>query len=117
MESNTLDDVEATGDMETILKDIPAEERFPLMVERQLDRLISAEPTGWSHPSQVLFRPRVPYESLLRACTARSEILTEEESSYRGRLEGVRGKLALAVRIEASARRRRKEMERTRWAS
>jgi hypothetical protein len=91
---------------EAIFEDVPAEERFSLEVESQLNRLVAA-PVAWTHPSQVLPRPRIAYSDLLMACRMLATRVESEEEAYRTRLEEVQEKLERAVRIETSARRRR----------
>ena len=76
-------------------------------IERQLDQLVAA--SGWSHPVQVLERPRAEFSALLRACRLRMQAAEGEELAQ---LEGVEAKLEEAVRLAASARRRRQEMRR-----
>ena len=72
------------------------------MVEIQLDQLIAAE--EWSHPVQVLERPRSDLRDLLAASRRRLRGLRGQEKA---RLVVVRQRLERAVRIAETARRRR----------
>jgi hypothetical protein len=72
------------------------------MVEIQLDQLIAAG--DWSHPVQVLERPRSDPRDLLAASRRRLRAARGEE---RARLVTVRQRLERAVRIAEAARRRR----------
>lgn len=79
-----------------------------LHAEIQLDLLLAEDPAAWSHPVQVLERPRAPYDALLKACEQRlTEPLAEESTTER--LDSVRQKLARAVRIATTAKRRRNQ--------
>lgn len=100
------------GEHEALVEDVPAEERFPLDVESQLNQLVAARSVAWAHPSQVLSRPRAAYSALLRACRMRAKAVELEEEPYRMRLEEVQKKLERAVRIETAARRRRETLAR-----
>jgi len=75
------------------------------MVEIHLDQLIEAE--GWSHPVQVLERPRSDFRALLAACRQR---LREARGGEHNRLSEVRQRLERAVRIAESARDRRRRL-------
>lgn len=75
------------------------------MVEIHLDQLIEAE--EWSHPVQVLERPRSDFRALLAACRRR---LREARGRERSRLADVRRRLERTVRIAESARNRRRRM-------
>lgn len=77
-----------------------------ILAELQLDRLLAELPDSWSHPVQVLDRPRAPYQALLDACDQRSEGPSETSEDV---LASVREKLARAVRIAATAQRRREQ--------
>ncbi len=68
-------------------------------------RLLELDPTLWTHPSQVLDRPFSDAAELLEACRLRLEDVKDE--GEKRRLEGVEEKLAVAVRIEEKARKRR----------
>lgn len=74
-----------------------------ILIELHLDELLMAE--DWSHPSQVLVRPRPPWSLLLDACSARLE--ANDDASAAMRLRPVQEKLERAIRIEEKARRRR----------
>lgn len=80
-----------------------ATEGSKVLIELHLDELLDA-PT-WSHPSQVLARPRPPLEALLEACVAR---LQQAEGDARQQLLEVREKLERSFRIDETARRRRR---------
>jgi hypothetical protein len=75
------------------------------MVEIHLDLLIETE--GWSHPVQVLERPRSGFRDLLAACRRR---LREARGGKHQRLSEVRRLLERAVRIAESARVRRRRL-------
>lgn len=75
------------------------------MVEIHLDQLIETE--GWSHPVQVLERPRSDFRDLLAACRRR---IREAHGRERSRLSEVRRCLERAVRIADSARVRRRRL-------
>jgi hypothetical protein len=70
----------------------------------QLDILIDLEPESWTHPIQVLPKPRCTHRELLDACRQRQRTATEEEQAL---LEGIEAKLIKAVRIDERARLRR----------
>lgn len=76
-------------------------------VESHLDRMIELDPTLWTHPNQVMGRPFSDSADLLEACRLRLE--DAEKQKEKQRLEAVEQKLALAVRIEEKARKRRGE--------
>ena len=77
-----------------------------ILAELQLDRLLAELPDSWSHPVQVLDRPRAPYQALLEACDQRLDTPAETSEEI---LKSVRDKLARAVRIAATAQRRREQ--------
>lgn len=84
-----------------------------ILVELHLDELLTAD--EWSHPSQVLVRPRPPLSRLLGACVARIEMqgkaATDEGTSNGGsrtQLLEAQEKLERAIRIEETARKRRR---------
>jgi hypothetical protein len=76
------------------------------MVEIQLDQLVTID--EWSHPVQVLDRPRSDLRDLLAASRRRLRTSRGEEKA---RLITVRQRLERAVRIAEAARRRRARRE------
>jgi len=86
-----------------------SEQSAATLVELQLDQLVEAKPEDWSHPIQVLERPRAELPVMLRACRLR---MLSARGDRRDRLLGVRDKLERAVRIAKSAEKRRAEFER-----
>jgi hypothetical protein len=85
-----------------------SEQSAATQVELQLDQLETARPEDWSHPVQILDRPRADLEAMLRACRLR---LLSASDSRRERLLSVSDKLERAVRIATSAEQRRQEMK------
>jgi hypothetical protein len=85
-----------------------SEQSVATQVELQLDQLEAARPEDWSHPVQILDRPRADLEAMLRACRLR---LLSASDSQRQRLLSVSEKLQRAVRIASSAEQRRQEMQ------
>jgi hypothetical protein len=86
-----------------------SEQSAATLVELQLDQLLEAHPEDWSHPIQVLERPRAGLPSMLRACRLR---MLSAQGNRRKRLLEVRDKLERAVRIARSAEKRRAEFKR-----
>lgn len=76
------------------------------MVEIHLDQLIEVE--EWSHPVQVLPRPRSDFRALLAAC--RRRLRGVRGKKQRARLTVVRRRLERTVRIAESARTRRRRI-------
>ena len=74
-------------------------------LDRSLAKLVAADPASWRWPTQILRRPCPQFRWLLDSCVDR---LKSASGASRRRLQGVREKLERAVRIEESARRRRK---------
>lgn len=70
----------------------------------QLDILVDLEPESWTHPIQVLPKPRCANRELLTACRQRQRTAAEDEQAL---LEGIEAKLVRAVQIDERARRRR----------
>jgi len=71
----------------------------------QLEELLAAEAGSWSHPVQVLPKPRCPHLELLQACRQRQRSSDDENEA--ALLAEVETKLARAVAIEERARQRR----------
>ena len=88
-----------------------SEESAATQVELQLDILLDAPSDSWSHPIQILDRPRADFPTMLRACKLR---LMSAQGLRRERLQEVQEKLERAVRIAQSAELRRLEMQRKR---
>lgn len=86
-----------------------SEQSAATLVELQLDQLIEAKSEDWSHPIQILERPRAELPAMLRACRLR---MLSAQGERRKRLDEVRDKLERAVRIANSAERRRADVER-----
>lgn len=84
-----------------------AKEQAGAQAEQQLDQLLKA--MGWSHPVQVLERPRADLAVLLKAGRLR---LPTVQGVERQHLQEALAKLERALRIENSARRRRQEARR-----
>ena len=84
-----------------------SEQSSATQVELQLDQLEAARPEDWSHPVQILDRPRANLEAMLRACRLR---LLSSSDHRKQRLLSVSDKLERAVRIASSAEQRRREM-------
>lgn len=84
----------------------------------QLDVLLRLDPTRWTHPSQVLPKPRCANIELLQACRHRQRTADETPAEApddpgcddeAGRLAAVEAKLIKAVAIDERARRRRED--------
>lgn len=73
-----------------------------ILVELHLDALMGQD--DWTHPSQVLARPRPSLATLLEACIAR---MKKTEGPGWQELYAVREKLERTLQIEETARRRR----------
>ncbi len=80
-----------------------------LQRELQLDFLLQVDAGSWTHPVQVLPKPRSSNEDLLEACRQRRR---KAEGEARDRLAGVEAKLLRAKQIDDRARRRRLEQRR-----
>lgn len=80
-----------------------------LQDELQLDSLLEFDPESWSHPIQILSKPRSRYPDLLAACRRR---MTTAEGDMQDRLRGVEEKLQRAAQLDDRARRRRLEKRR-----
>lgn len=96
-----------------------SEHRSAVHAELQLDRLITAG-HPWSHPIQVLPRPRAEYAELVAACRRRLARAKDPPTWIEipgATAEGVEllrdieAKVARAVEIEEAAQRRRDEKE------
>ncbi len=86
-----------------------SEHAAAVRVELQLDRLVATDIDAWEHPTQALERPLADFEQLLAACAGRRQ---RARGARRRHLEQIEAKLERAVRIAATARRRRERMRR-----
>ncbi len=82
---------------------LAARGRLAAELDLALERLLAAAEDEWRHPTEILGRPCPDFAALFAASFDRPE----SANGDRRRLDSVREKLALAVSLEASARRRR----------
>lgn len=80
-----------------------------LAAEAQLDALADQAPSNWKHPAQVLARPRKPFQQLLILCQQRLERF--DGTHGKRRLQSVARKLQRTIQLEATARRRREQVQ------
>lgn len=80
-----------------------------LQRELQLDHLLKLEEDSWTHPIQVLPKPRCANSELLAACRQRR---AKASGKDRERLAKAEEKLLRAVEIDDRARQRRLEQRR-----
>ena len=86
-----------------------SEHAAAVRVELQLDRLVATDIDAWEYPTQALEQPLADFEQLLAACAGRRK---RARGARRRHLEQIEAKLERAVRIAATARRRRERMRR-----
>ncbi len=77
--------------------------RLAAELDLALERLLAAAENAWLHPTEILGRPCPSFARLYQASLDRPET----GNGDRQRLDSVRDKLLRAMRLEATARRRR----------
>ncbi len=82
---------------------LAARGRLAAELDLALERLLAAAENEWHHPAEILGRPCPDFAEIYAVTFDRPET----GNGDRRRLESVRDKLARAVRLEATARRRR----------